>query len=502
MEKHFSSDGERILDQREMMKRIEEIDPIHDPLFSRRDDISLSRLFAEILRDRARYNTTAKEWNVYTGIVWRIDNQSLTLEQWAKMFGRCLEIYAINQRSETESSSSYVEYYSKLGSRANRKRLIEDSRDFYPVEANDFDRDPYLFNCLNCVVDLRTLETMDHDPELLLSKVGNVVYDPQATSPDFEKFLSEIMIGDTGKIEYLRRIFGYSLTGENTQEEAYLCYGSTTRNGKSTLLDTIGYLFGDYGLNIEPESLAMRDRNSRGASGDLARLNGCRFLHMSEPPKRMKFDVGLLKKLLGRDTLTVRNLYEKEFQFVPVFKLLINTNYLPIVADDTIFSSGRLKVIPFDRHFEPEEQDIHLRRKLKTRENISGIFNWCLVGLREYQEAGEILIEPKAVEVATQEYREHSDKIANFIEDALIEDPDTNVSAKDVYSAFSIWCRENGYGVEGKSNFLDELRSKDLLSKSGTVNGVTMKNVVKGYDLEITLKQEVGLLPDLNRFKC
>jgi len=496
LEKHFSKDG-KLLDQIQMMKLIEELDPIHDPLFSRRDDISLSRLFAEILKDHARYNTTSKEWFFYDGITWKMDLQSLNLEQSAKIFGRCLEIYAINQRSESEKqgesegSSLYVDYYRKLGARANRKKLIEDSRDFYPVEANDFDRDPDLFNCQNCVINLRTLETMDHSPDLLLSKVSNVVYDPSARSPDFEKFLSEIMIGDEGKIDYLKRIFGYSLTGENTQEEAYLCYGSTTRNGKSTLLDTIGYMFGDYGMNIEPESLAMRERNSRGASGDLARLNGCRFLHMSEPPKRMKFDVGLLKKLLGRDTLTVRHLYEREFQFVPVFKLLINTNYLPIVADDTIFSSGRLKVIPFDRHFDPEEQDIHLRRRLKSQTNISGIFNWCLDGLREYQKDGEILLEPDPVQRATQEYREHSDKIANFIEECLVRDPEKNVSAKDVYSAFTIWCRENGYGTEGKSNFLDELRAKDLLSKSGTVDGVTQKNVIKGYDIEYNLKREI-----------
>lgn len=496
MEKRFSTDG-KTFDQREMMELIEELDPIHDPLFSRRDDISLSRLFAEILKDHARYNTTAKEWFFYDGTVWKMDLQSLNLERLAKIFGRCLEIYAIRKRSESdkesesENVSKYVDYYQKLGTRANRKKLIEDSRDFYPVEANDFDRDPYLFNCQNCVINLRTLETMDHSPDLLLSKVSNVVYDPEAESPDFEKFISEIMMSNAGKIDYLKRIFGYSLTGENTQEEAYLCFGSTTRNGKSTLLDTIGYMFGDYGMNIEPESLAMRDRNSRGASGDLARLNGCRFLHMSEPPKRMKFDVGLLKKLLGRDTLTVRNLYEREFQFVPVFKLIVNTNYLPIVADDTIFSSGRLKVIPFDRHFEPEEQDVHLRRKLKSQTNISGIFNWCLDGLREYQEDGEILIEPEDVRRATQEYREHSDKIANFLEECLVEDPEVNTSAKDVYSGYTIWCRENGYGVEGKANFLDELRAKDLLSKSGTVNGVTQKNVVKGYDIEYNLKREI-----------
>lgn len=484
-------DGDR-LDHHEMMRIIEEIDPINDQLYSKRDDISLARLFSEVLKDRARFNTTAKEWYVYDGIRWTVDSQTLTVEQYAKIFGRCLEIYARRVRSENESrSEDYVGFYAKLGSRSNRKRLIEDSRDFHPVDVPDFDRDPDLFNCRNCVVNLRTGETLDHDPTLLLSRVSNVWYDPDAKSEDFEKFMSEIMQGNQSKIEYLRRIFGYSLTGENTQEECYMCYGSTTRNGKSTLLDVIGYMVGDYGANVEPETLAQRERNSRGASGDIARLNGVRFLHMSEPPKRMKFDVALLKKLLGRDTMTARQIYEREFEFVPVFKLLINTNYLPVVLDDTLFSSGRVKVISFDRHFEPEEQDVHLRRRLESKRNISGIFNWCLEGLMSYWEEGEVLTVPDAVLTATDDYRKHSDKIQSFIDECLVIDLDTNTSAKDAYDVFVIWCKSNGYGVENKSNWMEDMRSKEMISDRGTVNGRTQRNVLINWDIEYNMKMEL-----------
>ena len=483
------------MNQREMMTLIEEIDPIRDPLYSKRDDISLARLFSEVLRNWARFNTTAREWYVYDGIKWSVDSQTMVVEQYAKIFGRCLEIYARRVRSEDESGSNdFVDFFGKLGSRPNRKKLIEDSRDFHPVSVNDFDRDPYLFNCLNTVIDLHTGKTRDHDPDLLLSRVSNVWYDPDAKSGDFERFMSEIMKRDESKIKYLRRIFGYSLTGENTQEECYLCYGSTTRNGKSTLLDVIGYMVGDYGANIEPETLAQRDRNSRGASGDLARLNGVRFLHMSEPPKRMKFDVALLKKLLGRDTITARNIYEREFEFVPVFKLLINTNFLPVVMDDTLFSSGRVKVITFDRHFEPEEQDIHLRRRLESKENISGIFNWCLDGLRAYWDEGEVLTVPDAVRKATDDYRQHSDKMQSFIDECLIKSPDTNVSAKDAYEVFTIWCKGNGYGVENKSNWMEDMRSKGMISGRGTVNGKTQRNVLIGWDFESSYQYELHKL--------
>jgi putative DNA primase/helicase len=342
-----------------------------------------------------------------------------------------------------------------------------------------------LFNCQNCVINLQTGEAIPHDPDLLLSKISNVKYDPEVTSVDFDRFIHEIMLNDEEKIRYLQKIFGYCLTGENTQEQCYMCYGSTTRNGKSTLLEVIGYLFGDYAMNIQPETLAQRERNSRNASGDIARLDGCRFLHMSEPPKRMKFDVALLKALIGRDPITARHLHEREFEFTPVFKLMINTNYLPVVTDDTLFSSERVKVITFDRHFKPEEQDRKLKGRLKKDYNLSGIFNWCLEGLKAFQNDGGILIEPDSVKSATEDYRSKSDKIQNFINDCLIYTPGVNSSIKDTYEAFKNWCQDNGFGTENKSNFIEEMKTKGLHANSGTVYGVTKHNVVKDHIIAV-----------------
>lgn len=464
---------------------VREIDPYNKTKYTRRDEITLGRLFSDVFRDVARYNTTAREWYVYDGIVWKCDTESMIVEQYAKMLQGALMVYSTGLQNESNQDDvvRYQKFIASLGARGKRMTMINDARSLNFVSADDFDRDPYLFNCQNCVIDLRTLKRLDHDPALLLSMVSNVYYDKDAHPQLFLKFLDEVMKGNVDVINYLQMIFGYALTGENTQEQFYLCYGSTTRNGKSTLLDVIGYMFGTYGKNIQPETLAQKDKNSRSASGDIARLNGCRFLQMSEPPKRMKFDVALLKTLLGRDRITARHIYEREFEFVPVFKLFINSNYLPIVADDTLFSSGRVKVIPFDRHFEPEEQDRTLKRRLKARENISGLFNWCLEGLRRYYQSEERLIEPEAVLIATGNYRKQSDKIQNFINDCLDENVGKCTSVKDCYEVYGQWCRESGFGVENKSNFIDELKTKGLYATSGTVGGRTVRNVVRDYTL-------------------
>ncbi len=460
-----------------ILSAIRELDPFNDPMYKKTDDIGISRLFSDIFRNVIRYNTTARQWFRYDGIVWREDEDGMRSEQLAKMFSRALLIYSANIED-----MQYKKFVTSLGDRRKRSIMIQDSRDSNFICAEDLDKDLTLFNCQNCVIKLDTLEVIDHSPDLLLSKVANVNYNENAVSKDWEKFINEVMCSDEIKTEYLQELFGYSMTGDCAQEEFYILYGESTRNGKSTAIETISVMFGDYSMNIQPETLALRKvKDSRTASGDIARLDGCRLLHMSEPQKRMTFDVALLKDLTGRDKITARHLHEREREFYPIFKLFLNTNYLPIVNDDTLFSSERVKVITFDRHFSPEEQDLSLKARLTSEENLSGVLNWCLEGLRRYKKNKCRLSVPQTVKKATEDYRLKSDKIGNFIDDCLYKSEGNNVSAKDVYREFEKWCDLNGYGTENKQNFLDELKAKRLLSKTGTVNGRTVYNVVKGY---------------------
>ena len=353
----------------------------------------------------------------------------------------------------------------------------------------------YLLNVQNGTLDLSGNEPvfLSHSPDMLLSKICNAEYDPAADCREWKKFLMEIMQGDKEKISYLQKIAGLSLTGCTQEETCFILYGSTTRNGKSTFCETLIYLLGDYALTMKPESLAVKQNlDSRQASGDIARLAGCRFCNASEPPKRMLFDTALLKSLLGRDSITARHLHQREFSFIPKFKLVINTNYLPTITDDTVFSSGRINVISFDRHFELQEQDKDLKNRLRDKQELSGILNWCIEGLQLYRRDG--LKPPVAVQTATDTYRTDSDKIGNFINECLTK-TGQNSKAKDIYEVYSKWCEENGFGVENKSNFFAELKTKGLFANSGTVEGKTVKNIVKGYTVETDFVEYEGQEP-------
>ncbi|MDR2728719.1 MAG: hypothetical protein LBB56_06255 [Chitinispirillales bacterium] len=457
------------------------------------DDKGAGRLFADVFKSTLRYNATAKSWYYYNGCVWKQDNGGLNASYCAKELSDVMEIYALmpsrlglnasfDERIEYAEQLKLYKHVRNLCNTQGKRNMINEARDMFPITHEDFDKNLSLYNCQNGTLDLDTLEFCEHNASDLLSKTSNVRYDPNAKSPDWEKFIGEVMCGDAEKARYLQKWCGYALTADTKLESCIILYGSTTRNGKSTFIETLSHMHGNtdgYSMNIQPESLAKKqNKDSRQTSGDIARLDGCRFLHAAEPPKKMLFDVQLLKQLLGRDKITARHLYQNEFEFIPLFKLFINTNYLPLVTDDTLFSSGRLNVVTFDRHFRHDEQDKGLKDKLKTIENISGIFNWCLDGLCLYRDEG--LFPPQSVIDATDEYRQDSDKISNFFKDCM-QQSSFNSKMSDVYSRFVDWCRENGYGVENKGNFIDEIKTKSYYAKSGTVDGKSYKNVIKGY---------------------
>ncbi len=442
------------------------------------DDIASGRLFAEVYRSAVRYDKKIKSFRYYDGKVWKIDDENLIAFHLTKVLYKGLYRYIGLKRSDV--SKDFVSYVGKLTTRNKRETMLKESKDFLFVDSKIWDARGELLNCLNGVYNLHTHEFFDHSPEFFLTKITNVEYNPDAKSEDWEKFIEEVT-QSKDKERYLQVKFGYGLTSDTSEESFDIIYGKTTRNGKSTVLETMTYILGSYAMNVNPETLIQKPRDSRSPSEDVARLNGCRFLVCPEPPKKMLFDVSRLKTFTGGDTVTARNPYEKSVEFVPCFKLFMNTNYLPVVTDNTLFSSGRVCVITFDRHFTEEEQDRTLKNRLRTPENVSGILNWCLEGLKIYQREG--IVVPQCVKQATRDYSESQDKINQFIVDTLEEKTGGVLAVKDIYPKYSEWCKNNGYGVEGKKSFIEELKSKDIWKKTGTVNGKTVVNVIIGYDI-------------------
>lgn len=307
--------------------------------------------------------------------------------------------------------------------------------------------------------------------------INHIVY-----SERFSTYIDEIMDGDADRARFLQKILGYGLTGDTRHECMTILYGVTTRNGKGTLCESVLKVLGDYGCASRPETIAMKSyTNSSQPSEDIARLAGVRFVNIPEPGKGMVLDAAKVKAMTGNDTLNARFLHENSFDFQPQFKIYVNTNFLPVINDMTLFSSDRIIIIPFDRHFDEQSRDTTLKRQFAEPQVQSAILNWLLEGYRLLRSEGLRL--PKSVKEATDRYQHDSDKMILFFEDNLVADDTAEELTSTVYARYKGWCQENGCYPEGMKNFKQGLQAFAQVVRKRPKQGGEKTTVLLGYRL-------------------
>lgn len=458
---------------------IKKFNPHSNPKYSTTDNGS-GRLFSDIVRGQARYVASRKSWFIYDGTRWTPDEGNMATMEMCKAIGDALTHYAFAIQDENERKQ-YVKYTMRWMTRNYRKTILDDAASVYNIGMGEFDADVNLLNCKNGTLDLKTMQFRNHNPDDKITKIADVVYDPNARCPRFEQFLIEVMSGDADKSAFLQKALGYALSGDSRYECMFILYGATTRNGKSTLMESILRVFGDYGLTVAPETIAAKQRNSSGPSEDLARLAGRRLANISEPSRGMRLNAAQVKSMTGNDSINARFLHCNSFDFRPQFKLYINTNYLPSVDDMSLFSSNRVRVIPFDRHFEPQEQDPNLKHLFAEEEAKSAILNWLIAGWQLLQKEG--LDSPAAVVEATKEYSRDSNKIALFAEEKLIEDRTGEALTAAVYERYKEWCDVNGCMPENSTNFKKSLQAIGTVVRRRPRDGSEKTTLLLGYRL-------------------
>jgi putative DNA primase/helicase len=352
----------------------------------------------------------------------------------------------------------FLKWAGKLTARRNRESILRDAMSTAPVSISDFDKDIMLLNVQNGTLNLEYSSLQPHNPDDMISKLAPVRYDPEAKCERWERFIDEIMCGDTDLACYLQKAIGYALTGLTEYEVFFILFGQKTRNGKTTLMETIANLLGDYTRNTQAQSLSRRSVDGSAATPEMARLKGARLVTVPEPEKGLELNVALIKQLTGGDTYTARFLNANPFEFKPEFKLFINTNHLPRTADDTVFSSGRVKIIPFDRHFDENEQDTGLKKLFRKAANKSAILNWAVEGWWLIRETG---FDPsQRVISAIEAYRSEADIIGTFLSEYTVREENSRLPTSTLYSYYSDWAKENGYRPLSNRSFVADLRRR------------------------------------------
>jgi putative DNA primase/helicase len=431
------------------------------------NDIGIARLFFDLHSGKIRYVGEAKSWYAYDGRRWDKDEGGFKAMELCKAFTLAFSEYA----SEGDDAE-FKRYAGKLTERRRREGILRDAMSIAPLSIADFDRDKQLLNVQNGTLNLKNFALQPHNPADMITKLAPVKYDHKARCERWERFIEEVMCGDAALAAYLQKALGYALTGLTEFEVFFILFGEKTRNGKTTLIETVANILGDYARNTQAQSLARRSVDGAAASPDMARLKGARLVTVPEPEKGLELNIALIKQLTGGDTYTARFLHANPFEFKPEFKLFINTNHLPRTADDTVFTSGRVKIIPFDRHFNETEQDKSLKQLFRRRENKSAVLNWLVEGYRLLLEVG--FDAPDRVSAAIEAYRSEADLIGNFLAEYTVGDENGRLPTTELYARYALWAKDNGYRPLSNRPFVSDIRRRFEVRHNGHQGNVIM----------------------------
>ena len=319
-------------------------------------------------------------------------------------------------------------------------------------------------------------EDVERGENLYITKSTRGIFDfgednsvrPFKPDPRWQQFIDEIMCEDKEKAGYLQRALGYSMLGGNPAEVMFVAYGASTRNGKSTLLNAVAHALGDYARAASSEFLLQKNFASGNDLDEIARTQGVRLLTISEPPEGKKLDESKVKSFTGNDPIVASKKYGRTFSFVPQFTMWMMCNSLPDVKDTTVFTSGRLKVIPFDRHFAEDEQDTSLKEHFKTEWAMQTILQWLLKGYQEYQKRG--LDEPASVKENSISWQIGlGDHFRYFIDTQCERVGEGKVKLSDFKEAYKQWCEVQG--CEPLNNYQLGNKLKELNIPKVKING-------------------------------
>ncbi|MDY6986956.1 MAG: phage/plasmid primase, P4 family [Thermodesulfobacteriota bacterium] len=415
------------------------------------------RLVAQHGED-VRYCHTWGKWLIWDGIRWKVD---VTGEMKRRAKQTVRQIYhEASQQAEEADRKNIAKYAIKSESNTMIKSMLSlaQSEVGIPVTPDEFDADPMLLNCLNGTLDLQRGVLLAHNRDHLITKLAPVEYDPQGTRPMWGDFLTRIMGGNQELISFLQRAIGYCLTGLTTEQALFFLFG-TGANGKSTFLEILRCLLGDYAQQTDFETFLVQKYAT--IRNDLAKLKGARMVSAVEVDSGKRLAEVLVKQITGGDTISARFLHKEFFEFKPEFKVLLAANHKPQIRGTDYAIWRRIRLIPFTVTIPEDEQDKELPTKLK--EELPGILAWAVEGCLQWQKDG--LKCPADVKAATEQYKDEMDLLRGFLDDKCLLDENLKARARDLYGAYKEWCETNGEDPVAQRTFGMKLSERGLTRK-------------------------------------
>jgi len=394
-----------------------------------------------------RYCHQMRKWLAWDGKRWAVDE---TRQAYKLAKNAMLEYVQQAHKAGIELH----EKYSRQSLDTKRiNALLESAQCEIYIAPDKLDSHPYLLNCNNGVVDLRSGQLHPHNPDLYITKLIHFDYDQEAQCPMWKAFLYRLMGLETNPdaaerlVKWLQKALGYSLTSSTREKAVFICWGPTDA-GKSTLLSTFRSIIEEYSTLLQIDTLMVRREETNNSLSDLSDLRGCRFAQTSETEKGQRLAEGKLKRVSqGMGKIKACRKYENPISFKEECKIWADANHKPRINGNDSATWNRLYPIPFTVQIPKEEQDRELPDKLMGE--ALGILTWAVAGAVRWYAEG--LGKPEEIEAANRDWQADEDIQGKFIAECLDVGGDTE--AARVYKLYQWWCEKNGEKPESSTAF-------------------------------------------------
>lgn len=444
-----------------------------DPLpMEPQSELGYARRLIAVYGDRLRYVPPWRRWLVWDGQRWAHDSTGQA-SRWMKSIARRVtsDAMAIEDTKERAAAVNLCRRGESAAGVSGALTLAGTEADVV-IAPDTLDADPFLVNCSNGTLDLRTGELRDHDPKDLITKRTGAAYDAGAAGAAFEAFLAKVQ-PDPAMRDYLARLLGHALEGRVTTHVLPIFFGEGG-NGKGTLISAVLAALGDYADAADPDLLTAKTFDAHPTS--VADLYGLRLAVLHETDAGRRLAEGTVKRLTGGDRLKARRMREDFWAFEPSHSFVLLTNHKPLVAGTDEGIWRRLKLVPWDVVVPAAERDEDLGSKLAVE--LDAVLAWLVRGYSAWHERG--LAEPEQVKKATQEYRDESDAVGRFIKDKCLTGAPFTVQSSKLYKAWEAWSAAEGEDVITQTAFSTEITNRGYDRKSTNAG-----NFWKGIGLSV-----------------
>ena len=332
----------------------------------------------------------------------------------------------------------------------------------------------------NATFDLRTGIGRAPDPIDYITKKTACRCAPAGTPhPLWTAFLDRVTAGDGELQDFLQRYIGYCCTGFTSEHVFVFAYG-TGANGKSTFINTVRGILGDYATVAAMETFLAS--NTEHHPTDLAKLHGARLVIAQETQKGRRWDETKIKALTGGDKISARFMRQDFFDFVPTFKLFICGNHKPRLTSVDEAIRRRLLLVPFIVQIPAAERDPLLPEKLKAE--WPAILRWIFDGCLEWQRIG--LEPPTIVRDATDEYFAEQDTSQQWLDECTEDAGDLAFTrTAELFASWKTWCEARNIKPGSERTLAEALRDKGFLKKRNSVGQQGFRNIVPKASLSL-----------------